>query len=128
MGREIARLEKKREAGVNFLMTQPVFDVGALRVAVKRLPEGWDPPILVGILPLRSSRHAEFLHNEVPGINIPEDIRKRLAELDGDAAKAEGIKIAWETYDAARSEFGGVYFMPPFASFDVVREVIEAGR
>jgi methionine synthase I (cobalamin-dependent)/5,10-methylenetetrahydrofolate reductase len=122
---EIARIERKREAGVNFLMTQPVFDFDALRAAVAKLPEGWDPPILVGILPLRSQRHAEFLHNEVPGISIPEPIRQTLASLDPEGARAEGVRIARELYREARKDFGGVYFMPPFGNVEVVMEVIK---
>lgn len=125
LDKEISRLEKKRESGVNFLMTQPVFDLDALRSAVRMLPTDWRLPILVGILPLRSSRHAEFLHNEVPGITIPDPIRKRLAESDAQAARAEGVRIARDIYQAARREFGGVYFMPPFGNFDVVREVVD---
>ncbi|MEN6355609.1 MAG: bifunctional homocysteine S-methyltransferase/methylenetetrahydrofolate reductase [Armatimonadota bacterium] len=125
--KEIARLAKKREAGANFLMTQPVFDLEPLRQVVKRIPGDWNIPILVGVLPLRSSRHAEFLHNEVPGINIPADIRKALASADPEAAKAEGIKIARQIYLSAKQEFGGVYFMPPFDNFEVVRQVIAGG-
>jgi 5,10-methylenetetrahydrofolate reductase len=124
LGKEIARLEKKREAGVNFLMTQPVFELEALKNAIAKLPKGWNPPILVGILPLRSSRHAEFLHNEVPGISIPADIRERLASLEPEAAKQEGVRIARGLYESARKEFGGVYFMPPFGNIVVVSEVI----
>ncbi|MHB9038042.1 MAG: bifunctional homocysteine S-methyltransferase/methylenetetrahydrofolate reductase [Armatimonadota bacterium] len=122
--REIERLAKKREAGANFLMTQPVFDLDPLRKAVERIPKDWNIPILAGVLPLRSSRHAEFLHNEVPGIAIPDDIRKALAEADPEAAKLEGVRIAREIYIAAKKEFGGVYFMPPFDNFEVVRQVI----
>jgi homocysteine S-methyltransferase len=122
--REIERLSKKRESGANFLMTQPVFDLDPLRKAAERIPKDWNLPILAGVLPLRSSRHAEFLHNEVPGINIPDDIRKSLAQADPEAAKAEGVRIAQEIYLAAKKEFGGVYFMPPFDNFEVVRQVI----
>ena len=122
--KEIARLAKKREAGANFLMTQPVFDLEPLRRVVDQIPKDWKLPVLAGVLPLRSSRHAEFLHNEVPGINIPENIRKALSTADPEAAKAEGVKIARDIYLAAKAEFGGVYFMPPFENFDVVRQVI----
>ncbi|MCE5313461.1 MAG: bifunctional homocysteine S-methyltransferase/methylenetetrahydrofolate reductase [Armatimonadota bacterium] len=124
LDREIERLAKKRESGANFLMTQPVFDLDPLRKAVERIPKEWDLPILIGVLPLRSSRHAEFLHHEVPGINIPDDIRETLAKADPEAAKIEGVKIAQEIYLAVKNEFGGVYFMPPFDNFDVVRQVI----
>jgi len=124
MEKEIIRLGKKRESGADFLMTQPVFDIEALKTAVTKLPRDWRPPILVGVIPLRSSRHAEFLHNEVPGINIPGHIREKLASADGDAAKRIGIEYAREIYLAARENFGGVYFMPPFNNYDAVREVI----
>ena len=122
--KELERLSKKRESGADFLMTQPVFDIAPLRAAAKLLPNDWRPPILVGILPLRSSRHAEFLHNEVPGINIPDDIRARLAAASPEEAKLEGVKIAREIYFAAKKDFGGVYFMPPFDNYSVVLQVL----
>lgn len=124
MGKELARLAKKREAGADFLMTQPVFNVDALASAADSLPSDWQPPILVGVLPLRSARHAEFLHNEVPGMTIPDHIRQRLASVDAEAAKQIGVEYAREIYLAARESFGGVYFMPPFNNYDVVREVM----
>jgi len=124
MEKELARLAKKREAGADFLMTQPVYDLEALRAAVKLLPSDWNPAVLVGVLPLRSARHAEFLHNEVPGITIPDAIRAELASVDAETAKRIGIEHAREIYRAARESFGGVYFMPPFGNYDAVREVM----
>lgn len=124
MEKELGRLAKKREAGVDFLMTQPVFDVAALKSSVQMLPSDWNPPLLVGVLPLRSSRHAEFLHNEIPGMSVPDHIRQRLAGVDGDTAKAIGIEYARDIYQAARASFGGVYFMPPFNNYEVIREVM----
>lgn len=124
MGKELGRLAKKREAGADFLMTQPVFDIEALRAAAKLLPSDWNPPILAGVLPLRSSRHAEFLHNEVPGMTIPDHIRTRLASVDAESAKQIGAEYARDIYLAARESFGGVYFMPPFNNYDVIREVM----
>lgn len=124
LDKELERLNKKRESGANFLMTQPVFDMEALKIAAERIPKDWNPPMLVGVLPLRSQRHAEFLHNEVPGITIPKAIRERLASIDAEEAKAEGIRIAREIYKTAKQSYGGVYFMPPFNNYDVVREVI----
>jgi len=124
MEKELDRLRKKREAGAGFLMTQPVFDIEPLKAVVQLLPDGWRPPILVGILPLRSSRHAEFLHNEVPGITIPEEIRSCLASAGPEEAKAEGVRIAREIYLAAKKDFGGVYFMPPFDKHEVILQVL----
>jgi methionine synthase I (cobalamin-dependent)/5,10-methylenetetrahydrofolate reductase len=124
MAKELGRLAKKREAGADFLMTQPVFDIDALKTAAKMLPSDWNPPILVGVLPLRSTRHAEFLHNEVPGMTIPDDIRAKLASVDAESAKAIGAQYARDIYLAARESFGGVYFMPPFNNYEAIREVI----
>ena len=124
MEKELARLAKKREAGADFLMTQPVFDIEALKAAIRLLPSDWHPPVLVGVLPLRSARHAEFLHNEVPGITIPDAIRAKLASVDAETAKRIGIEYARDIYHAAREAFGGVYFMPPFNNYDAVREVM----
>lgn len=124
MEKELGRLAKKREAGADFLMTQPVFDIEALRSAASLLPADWRPPILVGVLPLRSARHAEFLHNEVPGMTVPERIRQQLGSVDQETARQIGAKYAREIYLAARESFGGVYFMPPFNNYDVIREVM----
>lgn len=124
MEKELARLARKREAGADFLMTQPVFDLDALKAAISLLPPDWQPPVLVGVLPLRSARHAEFLHNEVPGITIPDAIRAKLASVDAQTAKRIGIDYARDIYNAARQSFGGVYFMPPFGNYEVVREVM----
>lgn len=124
MQKELDRLAKKRDAGADFLMTQPIFDIQAIKEAISLLPSDWKPPILVGVLPLRSSRHAEFLHNEIPGMTVPDDIRQRLASVDGETAKEIGIEYARDIYRAARESFGGVYFMPPFNNFDVIYEVM----
>ena len=124
MEKELGRLAKKREAGADFLMTQPVFDIEALKAAAKLLPTDWNPPVLAGVLPLRSARHAEFLHNEVPGITIPDEIRARLAGADAESARRIGVEYARAIYLAARESFGGVYFMPPFNNYDAVREVM----
>lgn len=124
MEKEITRLQKKRDSGADFLMTQPIFDIDALSRATEKLPSDWHPPILVGILPLRSARHAEFLHNEIPGMRIPDHIREKLASVDTEEAKKIGIEFAREIYTAALKNFGGTYFMPPFNNYEVVREVI----
>ena len=127
MEKELGRLAKKRESGADFLMTQPVFDIEALVTAAKLIPSDWNPPILVGVLPLRSARHAEFLHNEVPGMTIPDHIRAKLASVDAESAKKIGCQYARDIYLAARESFGGVYFMPPFNNYEVIREVMVGG-
>ena len=82
-------------------------------------------PILVGVLPLYGTRHASFLHNEVPGIIIPEETRQRLENADK-AAPQEGVRIAIEHIQAMKSWANGIYIMPPFGRYDLSAEIIEA--
>jgi homocysteine S-methyltransferase len=77
----------------------------------------------MAVLPLRSVRHARFLHNEVPGITVPDDVMARM-ERAGDAAAAEGIAISRELVSGARRLIAGVYFVPPFERFQVVKETL----
>jgi homocysteine S-methyltransferase len=81
-------------------------------------------PILVGILPLVTDRHARFLHNEVPGISIPQSTQERMIRA-GDDAAAEGARIAVELIQDLQQDFQGVYFMPAFNRFDMVADIIE---
>jgi methionine synthase / methylenetetrahydrofolate reductase(NADPH) len=123
---EIKNLRRKLRAGADFMMSQPIYDPSAacyfLEQAAQEL--GPLPPLLVGILPLVSARHAAFLHNEVPGIVIPESIRARIAnELENTAV--EGVKIALELVEQMRPYSQGVYLMPPFNRFDYAAEIIE---
>ena len=84
-------------------------------------------PLLVGILPLASSRHAEFLHNEVPGITLADAVRERMRQA-GERARQEGIKIAQQVLIEAREAAAGVYLMPPFGRFDTAAEVFSVVR
>ena len=86
---------------VRILFIRFFFGLFTVMIYVATERPAW--PILAGILPLRSSRHAEFLHNEVPGITIPEPIRQCLASADPDTARAEGIRIARDIYNAVYS-------------------------
>ncbi len=121
---EVRRFEKKVEAGAQFAFTQPVFDVRLLETFLKCI-EPFRIPILVGILPLSSAKNAEFLHNEVPGMQIPEQIRARMRRPQSrEAARSEGIKIAREALALARPMVEGVYVMPPFGRVDAALKVI----
>jgi homocysteine S-methyltransferase len=123
-GRELRLLRRKVEAGARFFLSQPVYDVESFLW----LRESTDLPILVGVLPLVTSRHAEFLHNEVPGIAIPGPIRERLAAA-GEGAAHEGVEMAVELVAALRKEgAAGVYLMPQFGRYDLAAEVVEAAR
>jgi homocysteine S-methyltransferase len=79
---------------------------------------------MAGILPLFGSRHASFLHNEVPGISIPREIRARL-EAAGDDSPQEGVRIALELIEQIRGWASGVYLMPAFGRFDLTAQIIE---
>ena len=128
--REMHVLRKKLDAGADFFLTQPVFDVGKALTFVKSYEdqyESLDVPILVGILPLVTDRHARFLHNEVPGIEIPEPIQTRMAKA-GDDPAAEGARIALELIEELREDFQGIYFMPPFNRFDMVADIIDRSK
>ncbi len=126
--RELRRLEDKKRAGAELVMTQPVYDPRTLeRFLDDAAPLGL--PVMVGILPLASHRNAEFLHNEVPGMSIPTEYRERMAKVGGGAAgRAEGIKIAREALSAVRHRVQGAYVMPPFNRVDSALAVLEVAR
>jgi homocysteine S-methyltransferase len=122
---EVRRFEKKVESGAQFAFTQPVYDASLLENFLKRI-EPFRIPVLVGILPLLSYRNAEFLHNEVPGMQIPEAIRERMRRAESkDAARAEGIRIARESLSEARPMVDGVYILPPFGRVESALQVLE---
>lgn len=123
---EIKNLRRKLRAGADYLMTQPIYDPAAAMAFLERARQevGPLPPVLVGILPLVSSRHAAFIHNEVPGITIPEKIRERI-DANSENTADEGIKIAIELIEQMRPHIQGAYLMPPFNRFDYAAEIIE---
>ncbi len=124
---ELRNLHGKIEAGADFILTQPVFDVDTLRHYLEAYAQRFGPlerPLLVGVLPLYSYRHAEFLHHEVPGITIPESFRMRMREAGSDAPW-EGVRIAEEFIQAVRPYVQGVYIMPAFNRFDLVAALLE---
>jgi homocysteine S-methyltransferase len=126
--REIQVLRKKIDSGADFFLTQPVFDIEKVQTFLQRYKDSLGDaavPILVGILPLVTERHARFLHNEVPGISIPEALQKRMASA-GESAAAEGAQIAVELIQALKADFQGVYFMPAFSRYDMVAEIIDS--
>lgn len=115
---EIEKYRRKMDAGADFIMTQPIYELAPL---VRFLDCVGKPPIpmLLGCIPLHSSRHAEYLHNEVPGITIPEDVRTRMRAA-GERGNEEGLKLAQELLSQARTLVQGVYLMPSYGRYDVV--------
>jgi homocysteine S-methyltransferase len=122
---QLRKLESKLAAGAQYVMTQPVFDLGLARSTAARLkPLG--VPVFLGVMPLLSSRNAEFLHNEVPGIKIAEPLRERLRHCaDDQAATRIGLEVAKEVRDVALESFGGVYLITPFLRYEVSVGLLE---
>jgi homocysteine S-methyltransferase len=123
--REMARLREKKAAGAELVMTQPVYDARVLeRFLDDCAPLGL--PVLVGLLPLASYRNAEFLHNEVPGMQVPEDVRERMRKAGtGAGARKEGVAIAREMLSAVRGRVAGAYVMPPLERYELALEVVD---
>lgn len=119
---ELDRFRRKVEAGARFAMTQALFDLSYLDRFEERLG-GWPIPLLVGIFYVRSHQLAVRLHNEVPGIVVPEPVQRRL-EAAGSNAAAEGLAIARELYEGARETAAGVYLIPPFKQPEAALDVL----
>ncbi|MCB9830942.1 MAG: bifunctional homocysteine S-methyltransferase/methylenetetrahydrofolate reductase [Planctomycetes bacterium] len=123
--REIERLRAKIRNGAELIMTQPVYDPAVLDRFLRDTAD-LEVPILVGILPLASARNADFLHNEVPGMQIPAAIRQRMHDApEGEEARAEGVRIAREMLEAVKDRVVGTYIMPPFSRYRAALEVLE---
>jgi methionine synthase I (cobalamin-dependent)/5,10-methylenetetrahydrofolate reductase len=124
---QISRLERKVSAGAQYVMTQPVFDVRVLDDMAKRT-QGFGVPIFTGVWPLLSGRQADFLHNEVPGIVVPDEVRLRMARSEGDEGQARGLAIARDISRAALERFPGVYLITPFLRYSTTVELAAFAR
>ena len=127
---EVKLLKLKIDAGAMFALTQPLYSVEPL-LAFRRAYESrfgsLRLPILAGVLPLVNARHAEFIHNEVPGIRIPEHVLDRMRKAVG-AGEGEGLSMAVDLVGELAPHSAGVYVMPQFGRFDLAAEVVEAAR
>ncbi len=122
---EAGKLARKVAAGATYALTQAVFDADIWRRARQALDErGVTIPIFVGIFPLVSQRNAEFLHNEVPGMVVPQAVRDRLAGLDRDSARRAGQQIAAELIEQVLPTCAGIYLVPPFNRVELVADLV----
>ncbi len=124
---EAERFGKKVAAGAEFFFSQPVYDEDMLFRFLDMTEEFPKVPFLVGILPLASYKNAEFLHNEVPGMQIPQRVRDRLRQAPSKEAQREvGLEVAKETLRAVRGHprIRGAYVYPPFGSYKAVFDLI----
>jgi methionine synthase / methylenetetrahydrofolate reductase(NADPH) len=125
--REISVLTKKIDGGADFALSQTIFDphvVGRFHARYKEVTgQDFSLPVLIGIIPLYSIRNAMFLHNEIPGINIPQSLLKRMENAEKPAQ--EGIKIAKELIDSLKGLGQGAYIIPPLHKYDLAAELID---
>jgi homocysteine S-methyltransferase len=122
--RELSRLEKKVRAGAEMIMTQPVYDRAVVRRFLDDVRE-FRIPVLMGLCPLVSFRNAEFLHNEVPGMTVPESIRERMKAAPGPAGVDEGVAIAREMLVEFMDEVVGAYIMPQLGRYHTALKLLE---
>lgn len=132
LDKECRLLKKKVDAGAGFALSMPTYSGDTLRSFRKAYEERHGTlrlPILVGVLPLVTARHAEFLHNELPGVSIPDDIRQRMdAAGSKQREQAEGLAIVGDLIRELRADAAGIYLMPPFGRYDLAAEIIERVR
>jgi homocysteine S-methyltransferase len=131
LGHELERLAAKIDAGADLIMTQPIYAREQwdrlMDAAAARWPSGLPRPVLLGILPLHSQRHAEFLHNEVPGITVPDEVRAAMSGA-GERAAEVGLDIAHALlYDIA-GQVQGTYIMPSFGRYELAAELVRRIR
>jgi methionine synthase I (cobalamin-dependent)/5,10-methylenetetrahydrofolate reductase len=127
-GRELKTLHRKVKAGADFFLSQPLYrpEDGSRLLEQYAAEYGpLDRPVLAGILPLVSARHANFLHHEVPGVFIPDEAIRRI-EAAGEEGARVGVELAVELIQEIKRWAGGIYIMPQFHRYDMVAEIIEA--
>ncbi len=124
---QVKRLERKVAAGAQFVMTQPIFD-RTLAKKTHAAVSGFNIPVLVGVMPLLNTRNTEFLHNEVPGIVIPDAVRERMRGKDGEAGAAEGLKISRELAGEVLAHFKGIYLITPLVRYEATAALSSAIR
>ena len=125
---ELDRVRSKLEAGADLLMTQPAYDRRTVEEFFERLGP-IDVPVLLGVLPLMSSRHAEFIHNELAGVHVPQATRERMRAA-GKAGAAAGLEIAMEHVEQTVDlDFvSGIYIMPSFGRYEIAAEMVRQVR
>src|SRR5690625_231049 len=119
-------MEKKIESGADYILTQPIYNPEKF-AELKEATQYIDIPIFVGIMPLTSSRNAEFLHNEVPGIELTDDVREKMRAVSGDRKKSAevSINISKKLLDTALKHFNGIYLITPFMRYEIVVELVK---
>lgn len=125
LARAVQRMERKITSGSDYILTQPIYSKEKF-AELKEATEHIDVPIFVGIMPLTSTRNAEFLHNEVPGITLTDDVRERMKAVadNREQSTAESIAISKELIDEALEYFDDIYLITPFMRYDIIVELV----
>jgi methionine synthase / methylenetetrahydrofolate reductase(NADPH) len=121
---QVTRLRKKIGCGAHFAMTQPVYDAERFAQMVQATAD-LQAPIFVGVMPLLSERNTEFLHNEVPGIQLTDEVRRRMKGLSGKEGRQAGLQICKELIDRMCVRADGFYIIPPQARTDMAAELLD---
>src|SRR5690625_1110034 len=126
LDKAVKRLEKKISHGANYVLTQPIYNKEKI-VELKEATAHLDISIFIGVMPITSTKNAELLHNEVPGITLTDDVRERMkaAGNDREKATAESLAISRELVETAAKHFNGIYFITPFMRYDMIIQLIE---
>ena len=130
--KEWTRLERKLAAGADVIMTQPLYSVAQVEAMLARArehfgPKGFPVPVLLGVLPLHSARHAEFLHHEVPGITIPQEHRTAM-HAAGERGAEVGLEMSMQLLEQVGREVQGTYVMPSFGRYELAAELVRRLR
>lgn len=122
----VKRMEKKFASGADYILTQPIYSPDKF-AELKTVTAHIEQPIFVGIMPLTSTRNAEFLHHEVPGIKLTDEVRERMraAANNREQSTRESIAISKELIDAALTHFNGIYLITPFMRYDIIVELVQ---
>ncbi|MGZ3586990.1 MAG: bifunctional homocysteine S-methyltransferase/methylenetetrahydrofolate reductase [Candidatus Limnocylindrales bacterium] len=132
LDRELERLRGKLDAGADLIMTQPLYDVAQWEAFRDRLEARWGSrdlprPVLMGVLPLHTARHAEFLHHEVPGITVPDHVRAAM-HAAGERGSEVGLEMALDFLARVRPYVQGTYIMPSFGRYELAAELVRRVR
>ncbi|MBX9688116.1 MAG: bifunctional homocysteine S-methyltransferase/methylenetetrahydrofolate reductase [Candidatus Obscuribacterales bacterium] len=119
---EITRFRRKIEAGAHFVMTQPLYQLSDLTDFLADFGE-CPIPIIAGIMPLNSHKHSEYLHNEVPGISIPDHVHEAMAKSGENGAQV-GLQLSEELLEEIRPYIAGVYLVPSFGRYDDICKLV----
>jgi homocysteine S-methyltransferase len=124
---ELRLMRRKVEAGAHFFMTQNVFDPKVAETFLEKTKR-FQRPVIIGVLPLHNARHAEFLHNEVPGMYLPDKVRQAMSRAGEAGGPKEGQAIARDLIAVCREKAAGVYLVPSFGRYDIVADLIAEAR